>query len=119
MKAKKILIFRLENLLSSERSDLSGWSMIDGPNARVESSYAPKPRRKSKLIHGQRGLINQFFGEMKTARLGHGDGRGSQVAEEKPPQVARTHAQPLRQHFYPAVLKPTLADKPQSSRNRI
>ena len=114
-----ILILRLRQLLPRDPPNLRRRSPIRPLNCCIESPHAAKSRRQRDLPHRQPRLVDQFFREVQTPRVGNGDGRRAQMPQKQPPQMPRSDAQPFRQHLHAAVFQTALADETQRPRDCV
>ena len=93
--------------------------MIDLADAGVESPHAAKTGSESNLAHRQTGFVNELFGKLQPARLRHGAGCCSQVAQEQAAKMARANTQALGKHLHPAIFQAALTDQPQGTGDRV
>ena len=83
MQSKQILITGLSSLLVCQPADLRRGAMVDLDDPGIETANRAESRGERNLMHGQRGLVDQFLGEMQTARLRHRDRSCAEVMQSR------------------------------------
>src|SRR4029077_8327906 len=82
IETKYVLVFGLNLFLPCEMPDLSGRSMIEVADSRVETANTAESRRQGNLIHRQTSLINELLGKMKASGLSYRERSRSQMSQE-------------------------------------
>jgi hypothetical protein len=87
----------------------------------VEPSQATEARRQRNFRHGHARFMDEVFSEQDPPRLGHGNGRSSEVLEKQSSQLAFANAKAFceRIHAFTFAIEGTFSDKRQRAGNSV
>lgn len=83
----------------------------------IKTPHAAESGRQRNRRNGKVGVIEQPFGGKQPVRLGDGSGRGSEVFDEKPPEVTVANSEPAGETLDAGLVERALGDFPQRARD--
>src|SRR5262249_59507990 len=98
--AEEVLIFRQHRGEMRQLPDLRWRAVVSFLEGAVEAAYTAEAGGDRDLSHWQSGLVDQLFGEVQAARLGHGHRRRAQMAQKQTAQMPRSDAQTRSQRVH-------------------
>ena len=99
-------------------AQMCGRTMVGLRECVVKAANAAKPRRQCNVPHRKRGLVDQLLREVQPARLRHRDRTGTEMFQEKAPQMARADSQSFRERLDSAIFQCAFRDQAQRTRHR-
>jgi hypothetical protein len=87
----------------------------------VEPAQAAEARRQCNFSHGHVGFVDEVLGEKDPPRLGHGNGRSSEVLQKQSPQLALANAKAFCQriHTFAFAIEGAFSDERECAGNSV
>lgn len=87
----------------------------------IEPPQAAESRRQCNFSHGHTRFMNEVLGEKDPSRLGHGNGRSSEVLQKQSPQLALANAEASCQriHTFAFAIEGAFSDERQCAGNSV